>query len=120
MGLRVICVKWGDKYGPKWVYNLRDMVARNLGKHEFVCMTDKPIDDVKCVPCEDGLPTWWSKIGLFKPGKFPGLNLYLDLDVVINAPIFDIIASAERGKLSARDDFSYSLKKPEFGDGLGG
>ena len=112
--MRVICVKWGDKYGAEWVYNLRRMVRRNTFNIDFVCMTDKPIDFVDCIPCEDGLPGWWSKIGLFKPGKFPGLNLYLDLDVVINGGLEDIVASAEPGKVSARDDFSYSLKKPEF------
>ena len=116
--MRVVCVKWGDKYGPEWVYNLQRMVSRHLSvPHEFVCMTDEPISGVDCVPCEPGLPSWWSKIGLFKPGKFPGLNLYLDLDVVITRNIDGILGEAWRGKLTARDDFSYSLLKPKQGLG---
>lgn len=116
--MRVICVKWGDKYGPEWVYNLRAMVRRNLTiDHDFVCMTDKPINDVTCVPCADGLPSWWSKVGLFRPGLFPGLNLYIDLDVVITANLDNIWFEAQPGKVVAPDDFSYSLRKPKKGLG---
>lgn len=116
--LRVVCVKWGNKYGPEWVYNLQGMVSRHLSvDHEFVCMTDKPIPGVECVPCEEGLPTWWSKVGLFRPGKFPGANLYLDLDVVLTDDISMMLADAERGRLLVPDDFSYSLKNPKKGIG---
>ena len=114
--MRVICVKWGNKYGGEWVHKLRGMVARHLHvPHEFVCMTDKPIQGVKCVPCPEGLPGWWAKVGLFEPGKFPGLNLYLDLDVVITAAIPAI--NYEAGKVTAPDDFSYSLVNPKQGIG---
>lgn len=117
--MRVICVKWGDKYGPEWVYNLRAMVARHLSlPYQFVCMTDKPIEDVRCIPCADGLPSWWSKVGLFRPGQFPGLNLYLDLDVVITGSLDDLVLQNEyHGKLAAPDDFSYSLLNPKRGLG---
>lgn len=117
--MRVICVKWGDKYGPEWVYKLRKMVKRNLTRrHHFVCMTDRPIDGVDCVPCEPNLPTWWSKVGLFRPDKFPGLNLYLDLDVVITSCIDDmILPNYNRGYVTAPDDFSYSLRHPKPGLG---
>ena len=115
--IRVICVKWGNKYSTEWVYRLQNMVARNFSKHEFVCMTDKPIDDVDCLPCADGLPGWWAKVGLFEPGKFPGVNLYLDLDVVITASIEGIIDSFVPGKVVAPDDFSYSLLNHKQGIG---
>lgn len=113
--MRVICVKWGSKYGREWVYALKRMVNRHFGSCMFVCMTDEPIHGVECVPCEPDLPTWWSKVGLFKPGKFPGDNLYLDLDVVITRGIgylVDLLAS-DRGKLWTLDDFSYSLAEPK-------
>ena len=29
-GLRVICVRWGDKYGDEYVYKLQAMAARHL------------------------------------------------------------------------------------------
>lgn len=116
--VRVICVKWGDKYGPRWVYNLKNMVKRNLTvPHEFVCMTDQPMPDIKCYRCEPNLQTWWNKIALFKPGKFPGVNLYLDLDVVITANIDALLGELTPGKVAAPDDFSYSLVNPKHGIG---
>lgn len=117
--LRVICVKWGDKYGPEWVYRLRSMVSRHLSiPHEFVCMTDQPIEDVECVPCAEDLPGWWAKVGLGRLGLFPGINLYLDLDVVITDILDGLIDDAlHPGKLCAPDDFSYSLRNPKQGIG---
>lgn len=117
--MRVICVKWGDKYGPEWVYRLRAMVQKHLkSPHEFVCMTDQPIEDVTCVPCADDLPSWWSKVGLFRPGLFPGLNLYLDLDVVIVDSInLMVMENSSPNFVHAPDDFSYSLRNPKKGLG---
>ena len=117
--MRVVCVKWGDKYDAQWVYRLRDMVRRHLSiDHDFVCMTDRPVDNIDCLPCADGLPTWWSKVGLFRPGLLPGLNLYLDLDVVVRANIDSLVRDNDLpGKLVAPDDFSYSLTHPKVGLG---
>ena len=112
--LTVLCVKWGDKYGPEWVYNLQKMVEDNLTiPHEFICLTDKAIPNVKCVEILTTYKTWWSKLGLFETGRFRGKKIYLDLDVVIKGNI-DWLADYGDDKLYARDDFSYSLKKPEF------
>lgn len=117
--MRVICVKWGDKYGPEWVYRLRDMVKKHLSfPHQFVCMTDQPIDDVYCLPCAPDLPTWWAKVGLFRPGLFFGLNLYLDLDIVITDSIDDMVRENQSAHcVHAPDDFSYSLVTPKQGIG---
>jgi len=117
--MRVICVKWGNKYGPEWVYRLKAAVKHWFRvDHEFVCLTDLPIKDVECVDCEsDGLPTWWSKVGLFRPGRFPGKNLYLDLDVVLTGPIDGLVNEFVPGKVVAPDDFSYSLLNPKQGLG---
>lgn len=117
--MRVVCVKIGDKYGPEWVYRLRNMVERNLDReHAFVCVTDKPIDDVICLPAAPDLPGWWGKVGLFRPGFLPGDNLYLDLDVVITRNITGMVeTNLNRGKVTAPDDFSYSLRFPKSGLG---
>jgi hypothetical protein len=117
--MRVICVKWGDKYGPEWVYHLHSMVSKHLTlPHQFVCMTDSPIPDIECIPCADGLPSWWSKVGLFRPGLFPGLNLYLDLDVVVTSSLDQMVLDNETvGQVVAPDDFSYSLRNPKHGLG---
>lgn len=117
--MRVICVKWGDKYGSEWVYKLRSMVQKHLSlDHQFVCMTDQPIEGVDCIPCAEGLPSWWAKVGLFQPGLFPGLNLYLDLDIVITGSIDDMVTENMATEVVyAPDDFSYSLVNPKQGIG---
>jgi hypothetical protein len=95
------------------------MVARRLPMpHQFECLTDDPIDGVKCVnlPTFHGHPLdgWWAKIALFKPGLFPGPNLYLDLDVVINDDLTPLCKFPALG-LRVRDDFSYSVRAPRPG-----
>ena len=115
--MRVVCVKHGDKYGDEWVVNLHRMVERNLPiPHEFVCITEKPVDGINCIPllCEHG--GWWQKIGLFKPGALPGDNLYLDLDIVITDSLLPLVALLYKSPgLWARDDPSYSLRNPRRG-----
>lgn len=112
-------MKWGDKYGPEWVYRLRDMVEKNLDReHAFVCVTDRPIPGVMCLPVAPDLPTWWSKLSLFQPGFLPGDNLYLDLDVVITKNITAMVDhNLNAGRVTAPDDFSYSLLSPRSGLG---
>ena len=116
--LRVVCVKWGNRYGPEWVYRLQAMVAQNLAiSHDFLCVTDDPIPGIDCIDCAPDLPGWWAKIGLFRPGLLGGLNLYFDLDVIIRENIDGLLETAKPGRLSARDDFSYSLVSPKAGIG---
>lgn len=123
--INVICVKWGTKYGPEWVFRLRAMVEKHLSTpHRFICMTDNPIDPddwnyppVECIPCPEGMPGWWAKVGLFEPGKFQGANLYLDLDVVITGNIDGLLNEYRTGVVVAPDDFSYSLVNPKQGIG---
>ena len=126
--MNVICVKWGSKYGWEWVLRLRNMVSRHLTiPHNFFCMSDDRMPDFindnllendgipylrgsLRVPCADGLPGWWAKVGLFRPGLFKGLNLYLDLDVVITDSIDALVIENDcHDKVVAPDDFSYSL-----------
>jgi hypothetical protein len=117
--MRVLCVKWGDKYSGEWVVKLRNMVERHLSiPHEFVCITDAEVPGITCVPFNTNLPTWWSKLNLFEPGRFPGLNLYLDLDVILTSSIDGLVYAASNPEmLCMRDDFSYSLRKPRQGLG---
>jgi hypothetical protein len=113
--LTVACVKWGDKYGHEYVTKLRNACARNLLRPEFVCFTDDPVPGVDCRELPSDLPSWWSKIGLFKPGTFAGNVLYLDLDVVITGRLDGLVSllTQDRGRLWALDDFSYSLVTPK-------
>ncbi len=117
--MRIICVKWGDKYGPEWVYRLKAAVAYWYQEpHQFVCLTDEVIPGVECIQFPDSdLPTWWSKINLWYPGLFPGYNIYFDLDVVLTGPVTPLNRCFVPGCVVAPDDFSYSLRNPKQGLG---
>lgn len=117
--ITVACVKWGRKYPESYVLKLRNMCRRNLPAHRFVCFTEHPVAGVECEPLPSELPTWWSKVGLFKPGLFDGDVLYLDLDVVVTGPLGGLVALLEedRTKLWALDDFGYPLTTPRRGIG---
>ena len=110
--MRIVCVKWGDKYGNDYVYKLKAACDRHIPHTGFVCFTDKPVRGIACLPLPSNLPTWWAKIGLFKPGLLRGNMLYLDLDVVLTGSLWKFISAfyREPDKLWALDDFSYTLK----------
>lgn len=110
--MHVVCVKWGAKYGADYVLRLQAMCSRHLPAHEFLCVTDAPVDGVQCRPLLCDLPTWWQKVGLFRPGWLPGLKLYLDLDVVITSDLSSLTELGADGNVWALDDFGYSLMSP--------
>ncbi len=115
--MKVVCIKWGNKYPAEYVTRLRDGVARNLPiPYDFICFTENPVDGVECKALPTELPSWWSKLGLFKPGVLEGDILYLDLDVVITDSLLPLVALLYKSPgLWARDDFSYSLLNPRQG-----
>eukprot|EP00967_Tisochrysis_lutea_P144783 scaffold270876_cov31-Tisochrysis_lutea.AAC.2 len=106
--LTVVCVKWGDVYGPEYVNRLYAMVRRNLGqgidadckpgasssvsnplKLRFVCLTDNPVNlraEVEPLPIPPSAVSWqgwWLKACLFSSNlPIEGRVLYLDLDTV--------------------------------------
>ena len=78
----------GDKYDDYCVQRLAREVGRNLTiPHEFVCVTDRDIEGVKCREMPDAYPGWWNKVQLFREGWPTEQNLYLDLDVVITGSL---------------------------------
>lgn len=94
----VVCMKWGQKYGPEYVNVLQRMVARKLsGPHRFVCFTDDPSgirSDIQTLPMpHSALPDRpsteaWRKITLFRPDLgLQGDVLFLDLDVAITGSL---------------------------------
>lgn len=115
----IVCLKWGEKYGPEYVTKLQSMCTRHIAHDAFVCFTDAPIDGVFCRPLPSDLPGWWAKIGLFRPGLLPGRKLYLDLDVVVTAGITPLLDAFQTDptRLWALDDFSYSLITPKHAMG---
>ena len=57
----ILCMKWGDKYGPEYVNRLYNMVKQHLTlPFTFICLTDDPTGinpAVQCHPIPDlGLP----------------------------------------------------------------
>lgn len=93
----VVCVlNMGDfrkrPYQPHWVQKLRRMVARNLGEHRFVVLSNVEVPGVETIMLRRPWEGWWSKLEAFKPGLFDGRVLMLDLDVLITddlTPLFN-------------------------------
>lgn len=98
--LTVACVwvRANVPYSPDYVSRLKGMVERNLARpHRFVCLTEQPghrlpkgIDPVP-IPSPGRMFGWWSKLELFKAGRFSGRVLYLDLDTLIVGPLDPIV-----------------------------
>lgn len=100
--VNVVCLKWGEAYGPEYVNHLYNMVRRNLSySFRFICLTEQSegiTPEVEIFPLpEFEEPPWqyarycsaWRKIALFKPdlAGMQGKVLFLDLDVVITQSI---------------------------------
>jgi hypothetical protein len=94
----VLCMRWGERYGPDYVNRLFAMVARHLTlPHRFVCLTDDPHGirpEVECRPLPaielaDAPPhSGWRKLSCLAPELDDlGRVLFLDLDLVIVASI---------------------------------
>lgn len=97
----VVCMKWGDRYGPEYANRLYGMVARNTRRPlRFVCMTDDATGlrpEIEAVPLpEIDLPEPfirmpWRKMALWRADLLglEGTALFLDLDLLITGPIDD-------------------------------
>lgn len=94
----VICLKWGDRYGPDYANALFRAVTQNLNEtFRFVCFTDcaEGIDDgVEIFPIpeidlpEDKKITGWRKLCLFRDDlPLTGPCLFLDLDIVVTGDL---------------------------------
>jgi hypothetical protein len=85
-----VCV--GDKYTDKDVQIVKHMVSRHLSApHTFRCLSDRPREGVDCLIPSVIWPGWWSKLLLFKYAT--GMNLYLDLDVVVTGPLDGLLSN---------------------------
>lgn len=113
--INVACVWSGDAYGVEYVERLLDMIQRNLPSGfpgRFVVLTDRPddlgslleVEALEVVRLTEGLPGWWAKMELFKPGTFrAGERVwYFDLDTVITGPLETILGYA--GPFAALQD----------------
>lgn len=78
--LTVACVfKESETYKRSHVDRLEQLVAHHMSQpYKFVCVDDSE------------LPGWWAKIDLFRPGRFRGRVLYLDLDTTVIGGLDDL------------------------------
>lgn len=98
---KIICMKWGELYGPEYVNRLYSMARRNTtGDLRFVCLTDNSKGVFKEIECHD-CPTvaipepynmkGWRKLSLYAKSEslfnLEGDWLYLDLDVVVTGSL---------------------------------
>ena len=113
------CVFYGQKYDPKYVQVLYNMIQRHLTvPHRFICFTDhvrlqKMIDgDIICKPFHyHNYHGWWNKLQLFsREAELECVNFYLDLDVVILENIDKFITFSKDDEFSITRDFSYPTK----------
>ncbi|WP_019557729.1 glycosyltransferase family protein [Thiomicrorhabdus arctica] len=108
--IHVICLKWGDKYGPEYVNRLFKMVTKHLSKpFEFHCLTEnsdgiEPRVVIESIPDYD-LQGWWYKLVIFEEG-FLGIPkedkiLFLDLDIVILNALDSLVTYSDKFCISA-------------------
>ena len=111
--INVCCVYYGNKYKTEYVQKLYNMVKRNLTvPHKFICFTDwkqlwrqvKGDIEFKPFPRHD-MEGWWNKLQLFHPDLLEGVNLYMDLDVVIVDNIDCFITHSKDEEFSIIRDF---------------
>jgi hypothetical protein len=106
----VIVVKWGNKFTSEHVNRLYRMAKKNITlPFNFYCYTEDPIgiyDEVNIVPIDIslGLEKWWWKLTLFKKNNWGnGINLFLDLDVVIQNNIDHFFRNMKHNKIVILD-----------------
>jgi hypothetical protein len=106
---QIICIKWGTRYGPRYVNVLYGMVARNItGPFKLYCFTDDaagirpevvslPLPELGCeIP--PGTLGKWRKTSLWGralPGGVAGVALFLDLDSILVGNIDDYFTFGE-------------------------
>ncbi len=120
MNLKIVCVKWGNKFPALYVNRLCNMVKRNLTiPYRFVCLTDNPeglTPNIDIVAFQQEFEYCWTKIELFKPDNFSyeELCLYLDLDVVITGNIDALVTIDPEKKFIGLYDWYSSRKNPHY------
>lgn len=107
--ITVLCVRFGNKYGPTYVEKLRNMVSRHMTiPYEFVCLTDDPtpIQGVRTLYQKSSgyLKGWWHKVHMFDPSlDIKGRILYVDLDVVICGNLDKLVTNLKNEFMGIQD-----------------
>lgn len=107
--INVYCVLVKPSYSIEHVERLYDQVHRYLTRDfKFICLTDsdwktdRPIEFIDARRFE--LDTWWNKVALFSEEiSGAGVNLYFDLDVLIEGSIDFLVDEVKQGVLKVVD-----------------
>ena len=106
VGINILTLKWGDKYGPEYANRLYAGVRRHLVlDFRFLCFTDdrsglRPEIEAHPIPDFDVPPAWqrtpWLKLALFRDdlAGLSGQSLFLDLDILITGRMDDFFTFA--------------------------
>lgn len=123
MKINIVCLKWGTKFGPEYVNNLYNGIARNTSvEFSFHCLTDDATGLTDKIITHDlpyaVLDGWWNKLYLFsnelqltKGEKI----FYVDLDTVITGNLDDII-NHDCKHITVLRDFYTGLAKSVVGN----
>jgi len=122
----VIVVKWGNKFTSEHVNRLYRMAKRNITlPFNFYCYTEDPTgiyDEVNIIPLDESLnlEKWWWKLTLFKQNNLNnGINLFFDLDIVIQSNIDHFFTKAKHNKITLIDkDLVFDLEEIFISDSI--
>lgn len=126
--INIVCLKWGDKYGPEYVNRLYGMIRRNTTvPFRFWCFTENEAHirsevTTKPLPRADEFHSWWNKVWLFSdelPIPKGEQIFYIDLDTLVVNNI-DHILIAHNQPMVVLKDFLHGIAKSagEVGSGL--
>lgn len=102
--LKVVCVKYGTKYGADYVNKLYYGVKNNLSlPHTFHCFTEdgEGLDsNIRVIPLRNHWQAWWSKVHIFDGAAYADAEskdkqiiLYIDLDMIITGCLDKLVTS---------------------------
>lgn len=126
--INIVCLKWGDKYGPEYVNRLYAMIKRHTTRpFVFWCFTERPEHihrEIKthALPRSGQLDSWWNKLWLFSeeiPISQGEPIFYVDLDTLIVNNI-DHLLSAGNQPMVVLKDFLHGIAQTagQVGSGL--
>ncbi len=126
--INIVCLKWGDKYGPEYVNRLYAMIDRNTTRpFRLWCFTEdrrsiRPEVVIHPLHRADEFVGWWNKIWLFSeelPIAAGEQIFYVDLDTLIIDNIDHILVSNNAPMIVLRDLLHGIAKTAgEVGSGL--
>ena len=125
--INIVCLKWGNLYGPEYVNRLHRAIKRNTTLDiKFHCFTEDKTGldkDITIHPLPyNHLKGWWNKVYLFsneiafnKGDKI----FYIDLDTLITDTIDDLLQQPAN-KITVLRDFLNGIARTagEMGSGL--